>query len=227
MTRSCARSAMPLVSAAYWGMHMVWGLHSPLRFVAAIATDFSLGRVWKRDVGANTCRALKAGCADPSQCSSADVLRRPWQDIATVTHMPRRQRPVEYAFGAEQTSRACGVGYFTCHGESKMCREEQTTWEPMDTTPMRRAWFECTPFGYCQQVRQAFCLAPSERRCPDPTLDRTFRAPLPLIPLWIAPPSLQFGLSPYSPQCAGAMLAVWTTIWKHSPVVPNTVSFDL
>ena len=185
---SCARClhapAAPVpVPPAYWGMHMIWGLHAPLRFVAAIATDFSLGRVWKRDVGANTCRGLKAGCANPAGCSSADVLRRPWQDEAAVGSMPVRPRPVEFTYGAEQTSRACGVGYFTCHGESKMCKEEQTTWEPMDTTPMRKVWYDCTATGFCQQ----------------------------------------FGLSPYSPRCAGAMLAVWTSVWKHSPWVANTV----
>ena len=150
--------------------------------MAAIATDFSLGRVWKRDIGANTCRGLKAGCTNPAGCSSADVLRRPWQDAAAVASMPARPQRVEFAYGAEQTSHACGVGYFTCHGESKMCKEEQKTWEPMDTTPMRKVWYDCTPPGFCQQL----------------------------------------GLSPYSPRCAGALLAVWTSVWKHSPWVPNT-----
>ena len=223
MTRSCARSAMPLVSAAYWGMHMVWGLHSPLRFVAAIATDFSLGRVWKRDVGANTCRALKAGCADPSQCSSADVLRRPWQDIATVTakaaeaggicfwrradlpcmrrrllHVPRRVKNVP-----GRADHLGAYGHYTHEGRGLSAH--------LSATANRYA----KHFASHLQSAAALILwiAPSSAAAPDPTLDR--------------PSSLQFGLSPYSPQCAGAMLAVWTTIWKHSPVVPNTVSFDL
>ena len=29
-------------------------------------------------------------------------------------------------------------GPATCHGNSQMCKEEARTWEPMDTTPIRR-----------------------------------------------------------------------------------------
>ena len=186
-----------IMGHAYWGMHMVWGLRAQLKFVAAIAVDFSLGRVWKRDVGANTCRATKAVCAGAdgarrvrgtTMCSTSDLLQRPWQ--AQDRHgvavgeikVPAREKPLVFSYGAAQTSYGCGVGMFTCHGASRMCKEEQLTWEPMDTSPMREKWIECTKPGFCQQ----------------------------------------FGLHPYSPRCAGALLATWAQIWKHSSWVSNT-----
>ena len=184
-----------IMGHAYWGMHMVWGLRAPLKFVSAIAVDFSLGRVWKRDEGANTCRALKTACKEPA-CSEADVIARPWhaQSNAGVdakimlragpagAYLPMPTRPaLEYRFGAEQTRFGCGEGYFTCSGLSTMCKEEQRTWEPMDTTLMRKAWINCTA-----------------RLCP------------------------RVSLHPYAPRCAGAMLYTWAALWKRSPLASNT-----
>ena len=178
-----------LMGHAYWGMHMVWGLRAPLRFVAALAVDFSLGRVYKRDTGATTCRALKPYCAG-NTCSEADVLSRPWHtafNAATGTplrgtsgsYVPMPKRPaVEYKYGAEQTRYACGEGYFTCHGTSTMCQEEKLTWEPMDTTPMRAGWINCTA-QLCTRL----------------------------------------GIQHYSPRCAGTQLLAWTAVWRHSPSI--------
>ena len=52
--------------------------------------------------------------------------------------MPAREKPLVFAYGGLQTSQGCGVGWFTCHGDSRMCKEEALTWEPMDTSPMRK-----------------------------------------------------------------------------------------
>lgn len=192
---------------SYWGMHMVWGLKAPLRFVSSLAVDFSLGRVWARDTGANTCRALKPTCKGAA-CTEADVLPRPWhaeQFVAPVIdgppkpgspvpgrkplrlgasgeYLPMPKQPgVKFRFGAEQTRNSCGEGTFTCHSASQMCKEEATTWEPMDTTPMRAMWINCTA-----------------TLCPRLRMDK------------------------YSPRCAGSMLAAWTALWRHSPVSSNT-----
>ena len=101
-------------------MHMLWGLHAPLRFVAAMAVDFSLGRVWAREVGTNACRGLRPACAGAA-CSADDVLRRPWHGSVRYTPtentplrrgadgpyapMPVRP-PVAYTYGAAETRAA-------------------------------------------------------------------------------------------------------------------------
>ena len=47
-----------LMGHGFWGMHMLWGLHAPLRFVSHIEIDFSLGRMWK----VLNCRATSSRC---------------------------------------------------------------------------------------------------------------------------------------------------------------------
>ena len=83
------------------------------------------------------------------------------RDGATGAYLKMPPKPpVEFRHGAEQTRGICGEGYFTCHGKSKMCEEEAKTWEPMDTTPMRKMWINCTA-AMCRKLG----LAPYAPRC--------------------------------------------------------------
>ena len=162
--------------------------------MSGFARPRSAHRTSQRDTGANTCRGLRPTCTHAA-CSESDVISRPWHSMlaggvdgttklqdGNGAYMPMPVRPaVDFRYGAEQTRAACGEGYFSCHGVSAMCREDAKTWEPMDTTVMRKAWINITA-----------------KLCPN------------------------LGIHPYAPQCAGAMLATWAALARHSPIVPNT-----
>ncbi|KOO29522.1 hypothetical protein Ctob_004102, partial [Chrysochromulina tobinii] len=142
-----ARNSRPTIMGhAYWGLHMVWGLRAPLRFDGMVGHDFSLGRAYER----SGCRAMRPNCAEDS-CTAADVLARPWhKERGGLPTMPARPAPT-YAYGGEQTRRSCGEGYFTCSKRSRMCKEEEEAWEPMDRDVTRRAWIACTA-GICARA---------------------------------------------------------------------------
>ncbi len=130
---------------AFWGMHMVWGLRAPLRFVATIEVDFSLGRAWERNGG---CRGVRHLCAGPT-CTVDDAISRPWQQ-GLPTELPAQTAP-SYRYGAEQTRGACSHGTFFCARTSRLCREEALTHEPMDSYVGRLRWMKCTA-GVCERL---------------------------------------------------------------------------
>ena len=155
-----ANNARPTIMGhAYWGLHMVWGLRAPLRFQGMVGHDFSLGRAY----GRTGCRGLRPNCASPS-CTAADVVRRPWHTMpaggaampaggaAGAGLPPLPERPaLTFAYGGAETRYSCGEGYFTCGRSSRMCKEDEATWEPMDRDLGRRAWIACTA-GICTRA---------------------------------------------------------------------------
>ena len=64
--------------------------------------------------------------------------------------MPSRPQPT-FAFGAEQTRSSCSEGYFYCNENSRMCKDDAATREPMERTSGRLAWKECTE-NICARV---------------------------------------------------------------------------
>jgi hypothetical protein len=131
-----------IMGHAYWGLHMLWGMRSPLLFSGYVSLDFSLGRAIGSREG---CRAMRDRCEGPS-CMPSDVLARPWhaKGLSALMPPPSERTPLTFKYGAPYTRYSCGESYFTCGERSRMCEEDRKTYEPMDRSVGRQTWLKCT-----------------------------------------------------------------------------------
>ena len=137
---------------AYWGMHMMWALRAPLRFVPKHVAQFSLGRMWQRS------GCLAQACRGAS-CARSETVRRPWQPpLPTPPPLPRPS----YAHGAEQTRRSCHSETWQCADSSRLCGEAAAAVEPMDRHHLRARWVQCAAEAKLCHARG---LGPLSLRC--------------------------------------------------------------
>ena len=69
----------------------------------------------------------------------------------------------DFAFGAAETRYGCGDGYFTCERRSKMCKEEEATWEDLYCVLYNDGRLRCFESKYKQEQKyiwhmRHFCL---------------------------------------------------------------------
>ena len=134
----------PSSSAHYMPLQLLHVMKASLLWTRHMNIDFTLGRGW----GDVDCFALRPRCATRERCTSADLLRRPWQPPGLEQRDGASEWPPPATYagprGAHPMRSSCSDNWFQCHGShSRMCQEAEAAAAPLDRAAPRALFVAC------------------------------------------------------------------------------------